>query len=136
MARHKKMDKLSRWACEALALGMRYGDYVAKYHPPGSAPAPVKEKPKVGTTHTCEYCGEEFTQYDKVRRKYCCEAHREAAYRKQIAKPQERVKTCPVCGKEFVAESFRIKYCSPFCSRVVHTERVREYRHRRAAKGG
>ena len=52
------LDRLSRWAAEAKALGMRYGDYVAKYHP--TLPP---EPPCVETylfTKTCPECGRVF----------------------------------------------------------------------------
>ena len=43
MAKKKEQDQLTQWACEAVALGMTYGQYVAKYHP---AEPPVERFPK------------------------------------------------------------------------------------------
>ena len=64
-------DRLSRWAAEAKALGMSYGDYVAKYHPPGSASADlpiIDVKPTY--TKTCPECGRTF-QTTYPRKIYC-----------------------------------------------------------------
>lgn len=66
-------DRTSRWAAEAKALGMKYGDYVAKYHPPGSVsddPPLVDVKPTY--TKTCPECGRVFrTSYPQ---KIYCES--------------------------------------------------------------
>lgn len=55
MAEQEK-NKLSLWAAEARRLGMRYGDYVAKYHP---APVPQSEEKKQEDTD-----GKQITEDD------------------------------------------------------------------------
>lgn len=71
----KGPDKLSREVAMALAEGMSYGKWKALH---GSSPR-QPETPRVQIKRICEFCGKEFIQYDKRRRKYCCDEHRIAA---------------------------------------------------------
>lgn len=147
-------DRISQRAAEALALGMSYGKYMAVYHPSESRQEPVK--PRTGVTKVCEYCGMEFTRYDKRQRKYCCEDCQEAANdqksrerkmaqriseRKQTAqkKPVEIavMKVCPYCGVQFKPKSGHMKYCSDMCRRIANADRCRlaYYRKKRLEVG-
>lgn len=140
MGKHKKPDRLSQLVSEALEHGMSYGKYMAVYHPSESRKEPVKQR--MGITKVCEYCGMEFTRYDKRQRKYCCDDCRNAAndlqyrermqkstVRKQTAekKPvvKEVTKVCPYCGVRFLPKSGHIKYCSDMCSRRANADRNR-----------
>lgn len=152
MGKHKKPDRLSQLASEALEHGMSYGKYIALYKPAAIRQEPVK--PSTGVTKVCEYCGVEFTRYDKRQRKYCCDDCRNAAndiqyrermqkstVRKQTAekKPpvKEVTKVCPYCGVRFLPKSGHIKYCSDMCSRRANAERNRlaYYRKKRQEVG-
>lgn len=85
------MDRLSLWAAAARAEGMRYGDWVAKYHPPDAqGRKPPHDKTMV--IGVCCYCGKEFYQQDHRQRKYCGEVCRQAANekRKYIKKAAEQ----------------------------------------------
>ena len=63
-------DRTASWAAEATAMGMSYGQYVAKYHPPGiSSPSHPMSLPY---TKTCPECGQVF-QTSCSDRIYCCE---------------------------------------------------------------
>lgn len=42
-------------------------------------------------------------------------------------------KTCPICGKTFVANHYMCKYCSSACKKVANAENMRRYYARRAA---
>lgn len=61
-------DRISQWAAEARALGLSYGQYVAKYHPSNSL-----DSPPVVHTKTCPECGQVFRAISR-RHTYCCEA--------------------------------------------------------------
>lgn len=83
------MDKLSLWAAEARRLGMRYGDYVAKYHP--AVPDPqrtAKRKPDPAPAFgrqkrmSCQFCGGGISP-DSRRRLYCSEACAMSAHEEQ-----------------------------------------------------
>ena len=76
MPRHKSPDRLTQCATEAIALGMSYGQYMAKYHPDSPPRQPGKPKSAGEIRRVCLCCGAEFTQYDRRPRKYCCEGHR------------------------------------------------------------
>lgn len=115
-----------------------------------------KEKAGGGVTKVCEYCGVEFTRYDKRQRKYCCDDCRNAAndiqYRERMQKNsgaegkktaekkpvvKEVTKVCPYCGVRFLPKSGHIKYCSDMCSRRANADRNRlaYYRKKRQEVG-
>ena len=48
-------NKASQWAALAKAEGLSYGNWVAKYHPPGAPAEPS------GRTKVCPHCGKYFT---------------------------------------------------------------------------
>ena len=96
MAEQEK-NKLSLWAAEARRLGMRYGDYVAKYHPAVPAEEPRREarkrpqEPVFGQQKRkfCQYCGGEISP-DSRRRLYCSEACAVGAHEEQKMHRYER----------------------------------------------
>ena len=48
-------DRLSQRAAAAKAEGLSYGQWMAKYHPPGTPAQPS------GRTKVCPHCGKHFT---------------------------------------------------------------------------
>ena len=130
MGRHKKvvMDQLTIDSTNAIKAGMSYGKYMATKKPTAYEPVVV------GIKHTCQHCGKEFIGYTKKVRKFCSDYCRETYYReeKKLAfEPEPTKKICPICGKEFVAESHRNKYCSEFCKKVGSGQRANEYQARK-----
>ena len=87
------MDRLSLWAAAARAEGMRYGDWVAKYHPPDAQ----GRKPAYGQNPS-EYTGQK-------KRPYCVWCGRE------ISPDIRSRKYCgPDCAKKAQAEQVRLAY--------------------------
>ena len=156
MGKHKQ-DRIVKVETEARAEGLSYGYMMARYREQGVTPFPEpKKKPAAGVTKVCEYCGVEFTRYDKRQRKYCCDDCRNAAndiqYRKRMQKNsgaegkktaekkpvvKEVTKVCPYCGVRFLPKSGHIKYCSDMCSRRANADRNRlaYYRKKRQEVG-
>ena len=148
MGKHKQ-DRIVKVETEARAEGLSYGYMMARYREQGVTPFPEpKKKPAAGVTKICEYCGVEFTRYDKRQRKYCCDDCRNAAndiqYRERmqkksgsegkreaVKKPEKKpavkevTKVCPYCGVRFLPKSGHIKYCSDMCSRRANADRNR-----------
>lgn len=92
------MDKLSLWAAEARRLGMRYGDYVAKYHPAVPEPQQTpKRKPESDPVFGqqkrkfCQFCGGEISP-DSRRRLYCSEACAVGAHEEQKMLRRDRIR--------------------------------------------
>ena len=90
----QEKNKLSLWAAEARRLGMRYGDYVAKYHP---APVPQSEEKKQEDTDgrqrkICQYCGGEIGLNTK-RWRYCSQKCAVAAHEEQKMRRQDRIRS-------------------------------------------
>lgn len=142
MGRKKKvqLDKLAQdmIQCKKDGFGVHYGAWRAAQYEKNKGMTPAKPK---GYKHTCLNCGEEF--YTKINgvRKYCCDQCKEQYYRDQkkteskstIEKPVEPIdKTCPICGKDFPAKNYRYKYCSEFCAKVAHGQKVKEHAMRKA----
>lgn len=83
-------DRTSQWAAEAHTLGLSYGQYVAKYHPPGmpSDPAP----PTYPYTKTCPECGQVFGAF-RNSRIYCGHTcYTRHNHRKRYQKEKEQSK--------------------------------------------
>ena len=83
------LDRLSIWAAEAKVLGMRYGDYVAKYHPP----LPPEPPPAViyKYTKTCPECGQVFGT-NRSNRIYCdAPCYLRVKKRRQYRKKKEEI---------------------------------------------
>lgn len=148
MGKHKKPDRLSQTAAEALEHGMSYGKYMAKYHPSASRQEPVK--PMTGIIKVCEHCGKEFTPLKSTKQKYCCANCRNSANYQQLrenmldqrAAAGETVsenpsggkavtKVCKQCGKQFTPESGHFKYCSDECRRMENAQRNLEAYYRK-----
>lgn len=124
------MDKLSQDSTNAIKAGMSYGQYMAM-----KQPVKVEQHEPQGIRRICEHCGEIFYRYDQIKQKYCSDRCRKNAENKRARKPAKPVaRTCPICGKEFMAASWRNKYCGPFCTKVAGTERVKAYQKRLSEK--
>lgn len=94
MQEGQTMDKLSLWAAEARRLGMRYGDYVAKYHP--AVPEPRREEKKQKATDgqqrkLCQFCGGEISLNSK-RWCYCSQKCAEAAHEEKKMLRRDRIR--------------------------------------------
>lgn len=149
-----KPDRLSQMASEALQHGMSYGKYMARYKQTAIRREPVKTR--AGVTKVCEYCGVEFTRYDKRQRKYCCENCRNSAkYQKRLEYVLDQrvsagetvseepsggkavTKVCKQCGRQFAPKSGHFVYCSDMCSRraIAERNRLAYYRKKRQEVG-
>lgn len=80
MAKHNQPDKLSQDASAALAAGMTYGKYMAMKEPMKVTPSDQHPEKTVCVVSVCELCGQQFTQYDRRHRKFCCTEHCRIAY--------------------------------------------------------
>lgn len=80
---------------------------------PGRQEPPQVERPPL----TCQYCGEQFTSYQK-RRKYCSQACNMKAGRDAYEERTRSIRPCALCGTEFLARSTQ-KYCSIKCGRAM-----------------
>lgn len=77
-------------------------------------------------TFICQECGKEYQPATLIQRKFCCHTcckkywnrKRSESYYK--AHPIDKVRTCPVCGKEFEVTNSRNKYCSVNCKRFAY----------------
>lgn len=139
MGRKKKvkLDKLSldMIQCEKDGYGVHYGAWRAAQDAKKVLSPPQAEcKQPEGYRHICQKCGKEFYTQNKKPRKFCSDQCREASYYKPKPKAKEPVKkTCPICGKDFMAETYRTKYCSPFCVKVAMGEATKRYQAKMAA---
>lgn len=90
--KQKEPSKLTRWAMEAKAAGMKYGDWVAKYHPPGSPsddpPVPAKICPHCGRAFYTTYGNKIYCTPD------CTYAAREERKREERRCRKEKEETC------------------------------------------
>lgn len=125
----KELDQLTIDSTNAIKAGLSYGKYMA-IKPKTDVPVP-KIKSGVEYQHTCEFCGKDFVTYTRQARKFCSDHCREQSYY-EIKRVYPRPQICSICGKEFMAQTFRNKYCSEFCSKVAHGQRVKEYMARKA----
>lgn len=141
----KKQDNLSIIVNAALAEGLSYGKYMARYNydppciknPTDSHTAPDKAKRKVTSRRRneemriCPWCGESFRT---VKRTYCSMTCQQIAAterrkkksaeltleRKQNAEPRY----CVLCGKQIPAErSALATSCSDKCRRIINEKR-------------
>lgn len=93
MARKKKMDKLSQEVAQALACGMSYGKWKAKY---GKPVEKKEEKTLPEKWQICPWCGKEFKRKGNARQIYCepyCqrEAGKQRARDRKEALKNERI---------------------------------------------
>lgn len=138
MGRKKvKLDKLSldMIQCEKDGFGVHYGAWRAAQE--AKKPQDPQEhecNQPAGYKYICQKCGKEFYTQNKKPRKFCSDQCREASYYKPKLKVREPVKkTCPICGKDFIAETYRNKYCSQFCVKVAMGEATKRYQAKRSA---
>ena len=102
---------------------------------------------RIGSTDYCARCGEPYIVTGS-RRRYCKDcaeqvmrenlrANERKWYREHYVDPDKRAernaarrkgwqaeRTCPICGKEFVASSHNVKFCSDEC-RIINTNNRR-----------
>ena len=103
------MDKLAQDSTDAIKAGMSYGKYMAMKKP-------VEVTMKDENHYICEFCGKAFyTKYHKGQ-KYCSpECQEKAKDRRQSERKKSEkppiIKTCGICGKEFIGKKVQAKYC-------------------------
>lgn len=143
MGRKKKveLDKLSQdmIQCKKDGFGANYGAWRAAQYEKNKGQIP--EKPK-GHKHICVHCETEFYTRVNRKQKFCCDSCREEHYRVQrraeyqASKVEKKIvpigKVCPICGKNFKGKNHRYKYCSEFCAKVAHGQKVKERSMRKA----
>lgn len=138
------MDKLARDATNALRKGMSYGQYMAQKKPEIIIPTP----PKDVEMRECLRCGKLFplNKQGRGKKKYCSDECREKFYAERDSKTETRTKTntrtktrtktkveqkpeihktCPICGKDFVAKFRNHKYCCESCAAFGKSERMK-----------
>lgn len=121
------MDKISKIMIMAKAKGYgpHYGKFVAD-HPEVLKKDAVLPRVLPEDMYECVFCGKEFYQEDRQRRKYCCEECRlEAAKVKSRKAPEGYNKICPVCGKTFHTYTARRIYCDDLCKQFARTKTVK-----------
>lgn len=137
------MDKLAIDATNAIKNGMSYGQYMAQKKPEIIVP----QKPNV-EMRECIRCGKLFSLNKRGggTKKYCSDECREKFYDERDSKPETRTKTntrtktrtktkveqkpeihktCPICGKDFIAIFRNHKYCCESCARFGKSERMK-----------
>jgi predicted nucleic acid-binding Zn ribbon protein len=136
------MDKLARDATNALKKRMSYGQYMAQKKPEIIIPTP----PKDVEMRECLRCGKLFplNKQGSGKKKYCSDECREKFYAERDSKTETRTKTntrtrtktkveqkpeihktCPICGKDFIAKFRNHKYCRESCARFGKSERMK-----------
>jgi predicted nucleic acid-binding Zn ribbon protein len=129
MAKHNEPDRLSREATLAIAAGMSYGKWKAM-QPLIDIPTDTISE---GRTRACQRCGKPFPLNNRGAgvKKFCSDECREKFYVERKSQMRKQHKTCPVCGKTFVADNNHQKYCGMDCYRLVVAERAKQYKQRR-----
>lgn len=123
----KQMDRLSRESCEALAMGMTYGQYKAWQKErglgePANPRSPLFINPEEKLELVCEVCGQKFKTKTK-HRKYCsAECKGKVDRDRQREKRQQPTdlaapRICEACGKEITNRPGARKFCSVQCCR-------------------
>ena len=137
----KQMDKLALDMIQRKkdGFGVHYGAWRAAQYEKNKGMTPAKPK---GYKHTCVHCETEFYTRVNRKQKFCCDSCREEYYRikkreeYKATKVEKEIvpidKVCPICGKDFKGKNHRYKYCSEFCSRVAHAQKVKEYAWKKA----
>lgn len=138
------MDKLARDATNAINNGLSYGKYMAQKKPDIIIPT----KPKEEYMRECVRCGVLFplNKQGSGKKKYCSDECREKFYAERDSKTETRTKTnartktrtktkvekkpethktCPICGKDFIAKFRNHKYCRESCARFGKSERMK-----------
>lgn len=111
------MEQIEFIQREARKLGMRYGDYVAKYG--STLPAPTKAG-MADNKRICEKCGAIYTQTGHTKGKYC----RACSDGKG---EQTEAPRCRWCGEKFQPKHGGEKYCSDECRAAHRQEYMKEY---------
>jgi hypothetical protein len=106
------MEQIEFISVEARKLGMKYGEYVAKFG--HTLPKPKKDKTKARTNCVCAICGEEF--YSVKSAKYCTKCR----------DVEKRKGWCELCGKPIVKKHGLQRYCED-CKRVKDNEYKAKY---------
>lgn len=135
------MDKISQIMklAQACGYGPHYGKFVADHPELLERDAQIPAVGPNAKVYNCAFCGTEFYRNDKKAQRYCSEQCKQdannARAREKAKQKNPPKKMCPVCGKEFTAKSAKFKYCGPFCKKVGHIERVKEYQARKGEGG-
>lgn len=118
------MQQIEYIAVQARKLGMKYGEYVAKYG--DTLPLPDKEKMDENK-RVCEKCGAIYTQEGRAKGKYC----RACA---DGTSDEGKLDVCKWCGKTYHKRNGHQKYCSPQCVRESKAAYYKEYDKKKKAE--
>lgn len=140
MAKSKKPDAISTIVSAALAEGLSYGKYMAKYgyRPPciyGAQEKPPEKKPEPKpvptdyeadvTDKVCVICGGNFPPGRSRQSKTCCKECGEKLTRR--TKRQIGDRKCAYCGMEIpYAAQLSAKYCCKKCQKAAYRQAARE----------
>lgn len=128
----RKPDQLDIDSTAAIKAGMSYGKYMAT-----KIPVEIIQPEPQGVRRECQLCGAVFYHYGRRERKYCSDRCRKNAENKRARQIGEPIrKTCAMCGKEFLAETRRNKYCGPFCLKRAQAQQARACQMRKREKEG
>lgn len=118
------MQQIEYIAVQARKLGLKYGDYVAKYG--DTLPLPDKEKMDENK-RVCEKCGAIYTQSGNSKSKYC----RACADGKTDDGSND---ICKWCGKPYHKIHGHQKFCSPGCAKEHKAAYYKEYDKKKKAE--
>ena len=134
------MDNLAKDAAAARAAGMSYGQYMAAKERTSeqevmqSASGRDEQlfcthcgKPISDHTRQRLYCGEECRRLETLKR-----AHEK--YLKKTGLQEAVARACPVCGSTFATTDRRRITCSPICSKVARSQRIKKYQEEKRTK--
>lgn len=116
---------LTEKAIAAKALGMSYGQYVAKYHPDRPQPESARKSDLEDGKLRCVNCGAELHGKQRMFCSYDC----------SLEYKRKPPRACTVCGKTLPVG--KMKYCGCLCeSQARRARRMGVVRQVRRAKVG
>lgn len=71
--------------------------------------------------------GMSYGQYMALKNPVTISAPQPQKVQSEPEKKGPVMKTCAICGKEFLSRDRRCKYCGPFCARVAASQRIRRH---------
>jgi hypothetical protein len=120
----------ARVAADGVIVTLAAPTLPSKQTPAPVTPAVRRKRHYTPRARRCAYCGESFQPERKTAR-FCCPAHRQAAYRQRQQKrrpapppPVIEACTCARCGTGYFADPAHPSvWCSPRCKHAAWRER-------------